>query len=97
MAELPDDLVSRIFAGASPVRLIREHRGLSQNELASAAGLSPSRLRQIEETKRIREEEAPRLATALGVSKCAFQSVRSRFRGCEDALAVDEAVEQEKP
>ena len=55
MTELPDELVGRIFGGASPVRLIREHRGLSLNELASSAGMPTSRLRQIEETKRLRE------------------------------------------
>jgi transcriptional regulator with XRE-family HTH domain len=62
MPELPDQLVSRIFGGAPPVRLIREHRGLSQNELVSAAGISPSRLRQIEESRRLREGEAEQLA-----------------------------------
>jgi hypothetical protein len=33
----------------------REHRGLFLNELASSAGMPTSRLRQIEETKRLRE------------------------------------------
>ena len=86
MAELPDDLISRIFGGASPVRLIREYRKLSQNELASAAGIPPARLRQIEESRKLREGEAERLSGVLQVSKCSFQTVRSRFRGCEEAM-----------
>jgi transcriptional regulator with XRE-family HTH domain len=67
--------------------VLRQHRDLSQNELASAAGLSPSRIREIEETRRLREDEAELLAKALRVTKCAFQNVRSRFRGCDDAMA----------
>jgi transcriptional regulator with XRE-family HTH domain len=83
---LPDELVGRIFGGASPVRLIREHRGLSPKELARSASISPSRLRQIEETKQLRAGEAEQLAQSLGVSKCASQGTRNRFRGCDDAL-----------
>ena len=92
MDQIPDQLIGAIFGGASPVRVIRHHRGLSQNELASAAGLAPARVRQIEETHRLREGEAERIARALSVSKCAFQSVRSRFRGCDDAM--DHAPEE---
>ena len=37
---LPVELVERLFAGESPVRVWREHRGLSTAELARATALS---------------------------------------------------------
>jgi transcriptional regulator with XRE-family HTH domain len=86
MAELPDDLVMRLYAGASPVRLIREHRGQTQNELASRASMPPAEVRQIEKTKRFRHaDQCDRLAGALGVLPCALRSVQGRYRGCDEA------------
>jgi len=45
---LSADLVERLMAGESPVRIWREHRGLSARSLAEAAGLTPSYLSEIE-------------------------------------------------
>jgi len=45
---LPAEIVWRMCAGESPVRVFREHRGLSATELASRAGVSPSCLSEIE-------------------------------------------------
>ncbi|MCB9988788.1 MAG: helix-turn-helix transcriptional regulator [Rhodospirillales bacterium] len=48
-AALPDALLDLIHAGnESPVKLIRKHRGLTQAELAEAAGLSRPYLTEIE-------------------------------------------------
>jgi ribosome-binding protein aMBF1 (putative translation factor) len=45
-------LVRRILGGESPVRIWREHRGLSGHKLATAAGISPSYLHEIEAGKK---------------------------------------------
>ena len=45
---LPSALVSRLLAGESPVRIWREHRGLTGHKLAKEAGVSPSYLHAIE-------------------------------------------------
>lgn len=45
---LPAALVDRMIAGESPVRVWREHRGLTLAELATAAGLSAAYVSQIE-------------------------------------------------
>jgi DNA-binding XRE family transcriptional regulator len=45
---LSAELVERLVAGESPVRIWREHRGLSVRALAAAAGLAPSYLSEIE-------------------------------------------------
>jgi DNA-binding XRE family transcriptional regulator len=49
---IPDDIVRRELAGESPVKLWREHRGLTQQELAVVAGISKPYLSQIETGKR---------------------------------------------
>lgn len=85
--ELPDHLIERLYAGAFPVAVWRNHLALTVNELASRAGVSPAALRRIEETKRLRGDECERLAAGLGISPCHLRQVRGRYRGCEDALA----------
>ena len=49
---LPRAVADRIFAGESEVRVFREHRGLTQAELAEAAGISIPYLSQIEARRR---------------------------------------------
>jgi DNA-binding XRE family transcriptional regulator len=49
---VPDEIVRRELAGESPVKLWREHRGLTQQELANGAGISKPYLSQIENGKR---------------------------------------------
>lgn len=46
--KLPAEVVRRLCAGDSPVKVFREHRGLSAAELAARAGLSRSYLSEIE-------------------------------------------------
>jgi len=49
---VPDEIVRRELAGESPIKLWREHRGLTQQELATRAGISKPYLSQIETGKR---------------------------------------------
>jgi DNA-binding XRE family transcriptional regulator len=49
---VPEDIVRRELAGESPLKLWREHRGLTQQELAKRAGISKPYLSQIESGKR---------------------------------------------
>lgn len=65
---LPAEMVDRILAGASPVRVWREHRGLTAQALAEAAGLAQSYVSQIETGKRDGTVDTlVKLAGALGV------------------------------
>ncbi len=66
---LPDDLLDAIHARtAHPIRLLRRHRDLTQNELADAAGLSRPYLTEIETGKKQGSINALRaLADALDV------------------------------
>ena len=45
---LPIEQVDRLLAGESPVRVWREHRGLTLPALAEAAGIAPLELARIE-------------------------------------------------
>ena len=45
---VPIELVDRLLAGENPVKVWREHRGLSQRALAAQAGLNFTYLSQIE-------------------------------------------------
>lgn len=49
---IPDEIMRREVAGESPVKLWREHRCLTQQELATRAGISKPYLSQIEAGKR---------------------------------------------
>jgi len=49
---IPEDIVRRELSGESTVKLWREHRGLTQQELAKSAGISKPYLSQIETGKR---------------------------------------------
>ena len=49
---LPRAVADRIMNGESEVRVFREHRGLTQAELAEAAGISIPYLSQIEARRR---------------------------------------------
>lgn len=50
---IPARVPYAILDGASPVKVWREYRGLSQAELAQAAGISTAYLSQIETGKRV--------------------------------------------
>jgi ribosome-binding protein aMBF1 (putative translation factor) len=65
---VPIELTRRLIAGAVPVRVWREHRGLSARALAARAGISAAYLSQIETGKKPGSFDAmARLARALGV------------------------------
>lgn len=49
---IPFEVVKRFLAGESPVRVWREHRGLTATALAEAAGIGQGFLSQIETGKR---------------------------------------------
>ena len=49
---IPAEIPFAIMDGANPVKVWREHRGLTQQQLADAAGISPSYLSQIETGQR---------------------------------------------
>lgn len=67
--QLPLALVDRLLAGESEVRVFREHRGLTQAELAEGAGISVPYLSQIEARRR-RPSTAvlQRIAGRLGIT-----------------------------
>lgn len=47
--DLPDSILNEITLGkTSPIKIIRKHRGLTQDELASQAGISRPYLTEIE-------------------------------------------------
>ena len=65
---LPADFVDRILAGESPVRVWREHRGMSAQALSEASSIAQSYLSQIETGKRDGTVETmAKIAKALGV------------------------------
>jgi DNA-binding XRE family transcriptional regulator len=65
---VPIELVDRLLAGENPVKVWREHRGLSQRDLAARAGLNFAYLSQIETgARRGSIETMKKLAEALGV------------------------------
>lgn len=66
---IPSEIVDRLlFSDESPVRVWRDHRGLTVKELAEAAGISASYLSQIETGSREGTlETMARIARALRV------------------------------
>jgi DNA-binding Xre family transcriptional regulator len=66
---LPIELVERMLAGESPVRIWREHRKMTGRDLASAAEIAPGYLSEIETGKKPGSVDAlAKIARALGLS-----------------------------
>lgn len=66
---LPADMVDRMLAGESPLKVWRKHRGMTLDQLARAAGTGHTILSRIENGKlQGRPAVWRRLAEALGVS-----------------------------
>jgi ribosome-binding ATPase YchF (GTP1/OBG family) len=66
---LPAELVRRLIHGEHPVRVWRAHRGLGRDELATAGGIAPSYLTEIETRRKPGSLRAlVKLAAALHVS-----------------------------
>jgi DNA-binding XRE family transcriptional regulator len=49
---IPEEVVYALLDGKSPIKVWREYRGLSQSQLAEAAGISVAYLSQLETGKR---------------------------------------------
>jgi ribosome-binding protein aMBF1 (putative translation factor) len=65
---VPIELVDRLLAGDNPVKVWREHRGLSQRVLAEQAGMNYAYLSQIETgARKGAVRTMKKLAQALGV------------------------------
>jgi DNA-binding XRE family transcriptional regulator len=66
---LPIEMVERLLAGESPVRVWRSHRGMSAHQLAKIADVAPSYLSEVETGKKPGSFDAmARLARALRVA-----------------------------
>ncbi|MGD8791460.1 MAG: helix-turn-helix transcriptional regulator [Anaerolineae bacterium] len=66
---VPSEVTYAILDGSHPVRVWREHRGLTQKQLAEAAGISVPYLSQIETGKRRGSAEVlAEIAKALRLS-----------------------------
>lgn len=65
---LPWDMARALLAGTHPVRVWRDHRGLTARALAAATGIAPGYLSEIENGKKPGSAAALKaLASALGV------------------------------
>ena len=65
----PSEVVDRLLAGQNPVRVYRSHRGMTQSQLAAAAGINTVYLSQIETGKRTGSAKTlATLANALNVT-----------------------------
>lgn len=64
----PNDVVARMVAGESPVRVLREHRGLSQKDLAVAANISVPAISKIEATGKASLTTLSAIAERLAVT-----------------------------
>ena len=66
---LPIEMVERLIAGESPIRVWRDHRGLTGTALAAAAGVPQGYLSEIERGKKPGSVDAlVKIARALGVT-----------------------------
>ena len=64
----PLDVTERLVAGAHPIKVFREYRGMTQAELARQVGLSPMYISQIETGRRGGSTKAlRRIAAALDI------------------------------
>ena len=65
----PDEVADRLIAGDHPVKVFREHRGLTQGQLSERAGIGALYLSQIETGRRRGSHSVlRRLAAALGIT-----------------------------
>jgi DNA-binding XRE family transcriptional regulator len=50
-ATVPVEVIDRIMAGANPLRVWREHRGMTAAQLASAVAITPAHVSKLESGK----------------------------------------------
>lgn len=62
---VPHAVIKRLIGGENPVRVWREHRGMTRPELAASAGIRQAYLSRIEGGKRV---GSPRVLNALAQS-----------------------------
>jgi ribosome-binding protein aMBF1 (putative translation factor) len=72
---LPPEVVKRLCAGDNPVRVFREHRGLSPGRLAEKSGVAGSYLAAIESGGR--RASAKALSALAAVLEVAVEDLRS--------------------
>lgn len=66
---VPAELVNRILAGESPLRVWREYRGLTQVALSEATGINRTQIAQIESKKQVGSVQTLKcLAEQLGIT-----------------------------
>ena len=66
---IPANIVYAILDGQNPIRVWREHRGMTQQQLAEAAGISTPYLSQLESGKRTGSTEVlTAIAKALNLT-----------------------------
>ncbi|UCG23344.1 MAG: helix-turn-helix transcriptional regulator [Chloroflexota bacterium] len=66
---VPSEITFAILDGENPIKVWREYRGLTQQQLADAASISKSYLSQIETGKRIGKAEVlAAIASGLGLT-----------------------------
>lgn len=66
---LPASCIRRIISGESPLRVYREHRGMSRDDLAHASGVQPEQIDRIESGRmEVAASTIMLLAAALSVS-----------------------------
>ncbi|MDK9721053.1 MAG: helix-turn-helix domain-containing protein [Rhodospirillales bacterium] len=67
-SRVPHDVMKRLIDCENPVRVYREWRGFTQEELASKTGVSPGYVSQIERgTRHLSRKARNEFAAALGV------------------------------
>ncbi len=65
----PAGVADRLLAGENPIRVYRDHRGMTQGDLAAAAGIHPVYISQIETGRRTGSTRTlAAIAEALGVT-----------------------------
>lgn len=50
--EFPDDVISRLASGVSPVKVFRKYRGMTQKQIAARAGCTTTYISQMEQRNR---------------------------------------------
>jgi len=66
---IPSDVINAILTGEKPIKVWRKYRGMTQQQLASAAGITKAYLSQIETGKRTGTTDVlTNLAKALGLT-----------------------------
>jgi DNA-binding Xre family transcriptional regulator len=90
---LPAEMVARLCGGEHPLRVWRQHRGLSARALAAAAGMAPSYLAEIETGRKTGSIDVlKRLARALDVTLDDLVAPDSGAAEPRDSAAVHEST-----